>query len=424
MAIVVGAGIAGLVAARKAAARGEDVLILEKEDGVGGRIRTKDFNGFNVDIGTQCLFEGYENTFGLIKAMGLEKEIKELKEPSTSVYRSGRFHTSNVKGLISFGSIREKYYAIKLLKRIKAIDRETNLSFCKVDSMEKYDELTLSDWVLENFNEDFLEYLIQPLVSGLTLTAPENISAAYGLPLLKHFMEKAFILEKGVGSLAEKIVENLPKNAQLKLNSEVEEISIEDNTVIGVSYKLNGEPISVNDKNVICSLPIPLLLDSAKGLPTDVKKNLSTVKYAPCVHAIIELKKSLNKTWGSFFSRKDFEGFSVITETQKKGAQFTPKSKSMLEVFLYGKVAEACLNKTSDEIFDLVLSDLKVIYPKIEDQTGHYDAIKMRYAMPIPQPGFLKLRNYFNLPVEGLKLCGDYMYWPSVESAVYSGLTV
>jgi phytoene dehydrogenase-like protein len=55
--IVIGAGLAGLVAARRLA--GVDVAVLEASDGVGGRVRTDQVDGFRVDRGFQVLNPAY-----------------------------------------------------------------------------------------------------------------------------------------------------------------------------------------------------------------------------------------------------------------------------------------------------------------------------------------------------------------------------
>ena len=57
--IVVGAGLAGLVAARRLAASGLRVRVLEQEAEVGGRVRTRNVDGFTVDRGFQVLFTAY-----------------------------------------------------------------------------------------------------------------------------------------------------------------------------------------------------------------------------------------------------------------------------------------------------------------------------------------------------------------------------
>ena len=57
--VVVGAGLAGLACARALVGRGLDVLVLESEDGVGGRVRTDHVDGYTLDRGFQVLNTGY-----------------------------------------------------------------------------------------------------------------------------------------------------------------------------------------------------------------------------------------------------------------------------------------------------------------------------------------------------------------------------
>ncbi len=58
-AIVAGAGLAGLVAARTLHRAGWEVIVLEAADGVGGRVRTDVVDGFRLDRGFQVLFTAY-----------------------------------------------------------------------------------------------------------------------------------------------------------------------------------------------------------------------------------------------------------------------------------------------------------------------------------------------------------------------------
>ncbi|MFB6300644.1 MAG: FAD-dependent oxidoreductase, partial [Halobacteriales archaeon] len=57
--VVVGAGLAGLVAARHLADAGFDVQVYERADRVGGRVRTDHSDGFTLDRGFQVLFTAY-----------------------------------------------------------------------------------------------------------------------------------------------------------------------------------------------------------------------------------------------------------------------------------------------------------------------------------------------------------------------------
>lgn len=57
--VVVGAGLAGLVAARTLVAAGRDVVVLEASDAVGGRVRTDRVDGYLLDRGFQLYNPAY-----------------------------------------------------------------------------------------------------------------------------------------------------------------------------------------------------------------------------------------------------------------------------------------------------------------------------------------------------------------------------
>ena len=57
--MVVGAGLAGLVCAADLQARGLEVVLVERTERVGGRIRTEQIDGFRCDVGFQLLNPAY-----------------------------------------------------------------------------------------------------------------------------------------------------------------------------------------------------------------------------------------------------------------------------------------------------------------------------------------------------------------------------
>jgi len=57
--LIVGAGLAGLGCARRLAEAGVSCQIVEASDGIGGRVRTDQVDGFLLDRGFQVLLSAY-----------------------------------------------------------------------------------------------------------------------------------------------------------------------------------------------------------------------------------------------------------------------------------------------------------------------------------------------------------------------------
>ena len=85
--IIVGAGLAGLVAAYEIQQRGLSVVILEAQDAVGGRVRTEIVDGFTIDRGFQVLLTAYPE---LAKHVDMAALNLRAFDPGALVWLNGK----------------------------------------------------------------------------------------------------------------------------------------------------------------------------------------------------------------------------------------------------------------------------------------------------------------------------------------------
>jgi len=92
--LVLGAGVAGLAAARALAAAGEDVLVLEARDRLGGRVHTdRGFAGVPVELGAEFIHGRQAATWALIRDLGLETVAWDKQDDSLVRLEDGAWLT-------------------------------------------------------------------------------------------------------------------------------------------------------------------------------------------------------------------------------------------------------------------------------------------------------------------------------------------
>ena len=87
--VIVGAGLAGLSAARVIQQQGLSVIILESSDDVGGRVRTDIVDGFQLDRGFQVMLTAYPEFKTQVDMRALD--LRPF-DPGALVWRKGKGH--------------------------------------------------------------------------------------------------------------------------------------------------------------------------------------------------------------------------------------------------------------------------------------------------------------------------------------------
>jgi monoamine oxidase len=125
--IIIGAGYAGLTAARELRKAGQKILVLEARDRVGGRVYTKILdNNTYVDLGGAWVGPSQDRLYALAREYGVEP-FKTYDEGLSTQYFRGK--TKRYKGLIPplpIGASLSLDMAIKRIDKLaKTIDLQS-----------------------------------------------------------------------------------------------------------------------------------------------------------------------------------------------------------------------------------------------------------------------------------------------------------
>ncbi len=235
--IIIGSGLAGMTAANIMGRHGHSVLLLESHNKLGG-FATWFFRGDNRDHIFDVSLHGFP--------VGMIKTCKKYwsQEIANSIVQLKDVRFANPQFNIQTDFTKDHYTQVMVDKF--GVQRETVEAFFNyLGQMNFYDNSKLTNGELfEKFfpgRNDVTRFLMEPITyaNGSTLEDP---AITYGI-VFSNFMSKGvYTFKGGTELLISKMKDELLKNnVDIKLQSRVDKILIEDGKATGVV--LNGKPI-------------------------------------------------------------------------------------------------------------------------------------------------------------------------------------
>lgn len=169
--IVVGSGLAGLSAATRLVDSGHEVIVLEKNNYIGGRTASWNNGSMFVESGLHRYLGFYKHLPNLLKHVGVNIndiiawedsiEIRHPNYPYTTLGLSLHRPILTLKSVLSSRllSLKEKFYLLKFFVK------GAHLYFTNSSRLDSY---TLFDFALKNrIDQNTIEKILIPLTEGI-----------------------------------------------------------------------------------------------------------------------------------------------------------------------------------------------------------------------------------------------------------------
>ena len=311
--LILGAGIAGLAAARELISLGHRVQILEGSSRVGGRIMTYRFkNGTTAELGAMRIPIAHDYTYHYIDQAGLTGELSEFRNNNPEAYFDIRGTVARIKNYATdilpkyWGGLNEaerghaRQGAGKLLGHYMAplfdFLREAKLEAALVAGDFSDSRLRALDTVSWRRHLEGLINNGRATRSGIELVSEVlTIAAIWDWSLaailrdeLHQPGERLRAIRGGMDRLPNELAENLPENT-IRFKARVTDIEILGRHGGQVTLA-GGEKIPF--QRMLCTLPFPVMRQIPSGRFSEEKHDaIQKLRYAKAIKVFFSYKR-------------------------------------------------------------------------------------------------------------------------------------
>lgn len=172
--VVIGAGLTGLSVAYHLKQMGCDVVVLEKENRIGGQIRTYTEDGFIFESGPNTGVVSFPEVTELFQSLGDACQLEIARESSKRrlIWKGDRFHalpSGPISGLTTpLFRLSDKFRILGEPWRKQGTDPDESVGAL----------------AQRRLGQSFYEYAVDPFVSGVYAGDPMKLTTRYALPKL------------------------------------------------------------------------------------------------------------------------------------------------------------------------------------------------------------------------------------------------
>ncbi len=419
--IVVGAGIAGLTAAWKLQKNGFTVTVLEADTLPGGRIKSIEFHGHQIEVGAQFLSTGYRYLPSLFQDTGLSSRIRPLSahaalQRGKCFYRihARRPWTPLTSGMLGWSEFLK--LALGRAKLSRTLGRRNPSCFAEFCTIDHIDATT---WCRNTFGQAATRYVIESMVHGLYFHRLSGTSAALVAAMLAFGGSDSLAVAGGWQTLPKALATQLDMHYGMSVDRL-------EATVEGIQVYTQGACWTADA--AILAVPAHIARHILVA-PNQIEESLLSVNYASTLHIALgmsptwRLPNSLLGTYGCLLSPSESRHIAALTF--ESGRRLGQGKGDIVSIMMGHDACLTMLGQSDDVIIHHIVTELEAWLPGIGKSTVCSHVQRWTGAEPLSPVGRASAiaRYRTSLPLtRNIVLAGDYLGTPWTDGAAETGI--
>ena len=435
--VVIGAGMAGLVAAYELQRQGHDPILLEAQNRVGGRLYTcRDFApGLYAELGGMRIPRAHDLTLAYCREFGLELRPFVMDSPNGLVYVGGeRMTMAEVQAepaRLPFsladheaGRTADDLWSDAIADIKALLESEGESAWGQIAA--EYDQYSLYEFLkLKGFSEGAIEYyaVMNFVEADLNNAAVEALREDLG----GAYVDMQEIVG-GMDRLPNAFYERLPD--RVAFGTEVHAIEQESDSVT-VHYKTEATRASVSGDYAICTLPFPVLrsVEMLTPLSREKQRAIRQLNYHASTKVLFQVRRR-------FWEDEGITGGATVTDLGIRRMNYPAPDPStsrgvLLASYTWGQDALQWGAMDPETRLEEALDDVARIHPQVREEfevgTSHawYGDRWARGAFALFAPEQqTQLQEAITRPEGRIHFAGEHcsLYHAWIQGALESGI--
>ncbi len=396
--LIVGAGLAGLCCARELQAKGLSFQIVEASDGIGGRVRTDEVDGFLLDRGFQGLLTAYPEAQRVLDYSRLG--LKAFTAGAFSWY-AGRMNlladpwrTPGIWWEVlqsDFGTLGDKLRIARLRGRLARTSIE--------EIFRRPEQSTKDALQAAGFSKEMIHRFFRPFLGGILLDGELKSSSRMFEFVFKMLSEGDTALPAGgMGAIPAQLAEKFSLDA-IRLNAHVDALHENELTLAG------GETLRA--KAIVVAAEGPAAANLI-GEVEPASRSVTCFYYAAEEAPVAQPMLLLNGDGAG-----PVNNFVVLSQV---APTYAPAGKHLISVTVLGTQ-----QLTEAQLGGFIIAQMKNWFGNVARSWQFLRGYKITHAQPQQYPGALEPAERPVRIRPGVYVCGDHRDNASIHGAMVSG---
>ena len=376
--IVIGSGLAGLVAADELGHAGHDVTVLEARPSPGGRVHTlrEPFSdGLYAEAGALFIPSNHDLVLRYVRLFGLPLQPAMPFATARLFYVKGQrlpghgganaawpFELTDEERMLGYGGVWDKYIG----SAVKALGDVTDLA--TTTQLAAYDRMTMAEFLR---SRGASAGAVEMLRLGYLNATGDGIDTYSAFHMLRDLAQRrpekqTFAIRGGNDLLTHALAERMPARVRYQTPA----VRIEPgNRAASVVVRNGGAYERLTADYVVCAIPFTVLreLDVAPAFSATKREAIATLRYTSVARVYLQSKRRVWQEERPYVSvTTDLPTAWMFDHTVNQ-----PGPRGVLEGQAFGAQARRLTQMTEAERIRMAVRDAEEVFPTL---AGHVEA--------------------------------------------------